>query len=119
MRVQKFKTRDVQEIGGYLETLELIFSHYGDIPIDESALLSLHRDMLVKSAKDAHQRGHYKVGSNRVEARDNSGNVVGVIFDPTPPYLVKKEILELVDWYNWASQNNVKHPLILIANFIF
>src|SRR5438477_7310909 len=26
---------------------------------------------------------------------------------------------ELVDWYHWASNNKIKHPLILIANFIF
>lgn len=48
-----------------------------------------------------------------------SGNIVGIIFEPTPPYLVAKEMHELVDWYNWALENRVKHPLIIMANFIF
>lgn len=44
---------------------------------------------------------------------------MGIIFDPTPPHLVKKEIQELVEWYNWACDTREKHPLILLANFIF
>ena len=75
--------------------------------------------MLVHSEKDERHRGNYKFGSNRVEAKDASGNIVGIIFDPTPPYLVKKEMQELLDWYQWASEVKIKHPLILIANFIF
>lgn len=119
LRVKKFKSRDEQEIVGYLQTLELVFEHYNDIPINESSILKLHHDMLVHSDKDMRHKGNYKFGSNRVEAKDHSGNIVGVIFDPTPPHLVKKEIQELIDWYNWAVINKIKHPLILIANFIF
>lgn len=119
LRVQKFKTRDEQEIGGYLECLELIFSNYNDIPISESSILKLHNDMLIHSEKDMRHKGGYKFGSNRVEAKDNEGNIVGIIFDPTPPYLVKKEMQELIDWYNAAIATKAKHPLILIANFVF
>jgi len=119
LRIKQFKTRDEQEIAGYLECLERIFNFYADINITESTILQLHYDMLLHSEKDAHHKGEYKFGSNRVEAKDHKGQVVGVIFDPTPPYLVKKEIQELVDWYTWANQTRAKHPLILIANFIF
>lgn len=119
LRVKKFKTRDEQEIAGYLECLELVFSRYSEIPVTESSILKLHCDMLNYSEKDFYHRGGYKVGSNRVEAKDHAGNLVGVIFDPTPPYLVKKEMQELVDWYRWAVDAKVKHPLILIGNFIF
>ena len=75
--------------------------------------------MLDHSDKDISHKGHYKIGSNRVEAKDEEGKIIGIIFDPTPPYLVKKEMHELIDWYNWASTHKIKHPLILIANFIF
>jgi len=119
LHIKKFKTRDEQEIAGYLECLELIFANYNSIPITESTILKLHHDVLIYSHKDERHRGNYKLGSNRVEAKDSQGNVVGVIFDPTPPYLVKKEIQELVDWYNWATETKAKHPLLLIANFIF
>lgn len=119
LRIQKFKTRDEQEIAGYLQCLELIFNNYQHMPISESSILQLHHDMLAHSDKDMRHKGEYKFGSNRVEAKDYQGNVAGVIFDPTPPYLVKKEMQELIDWYNWAVTTQTKHPLILLANFIF
>lgn len=119
LRIKKFKTRDEQEIAGYIKCLELVFNHYNNIPISESSILQLHNDMLVHSDKDQRHKGKYKFGTNRVEVRDHSGNVVGIIFDPTPPHLVKKEMQELIDWYNWAIGTKSKHPLILIANFLF
>ena len=119
LRIKKLKTRDEQEIAGYIETLEFIFANYTDISITESFILKLHSDMLNYSNKDQGHKGHYKIGSNRVEAKDDSGNLVGIIFEPTPPFLVRKEMQELIDWYNWALSEKIKHPLILIANFIF
>jgi Fic family protein len=119
LRIKKFKTRDEQEIAGYIECLELVFANYAAIPLQESTILQLHSDMLKHSSKDFRHKGNYKFGSNRVEAKDYSGNVVGIIFDPTPPHLVKKEMLELIAWYHWAINTKAKHPLILIANFIF
>ena len=119
LRIKKFKTRDEQEIAGYLKCLGLVFEHYETIAISESVILKLHQDMLAHSEKDNHHRGQYKLGANRVEAKDPSGQVVGVIFDPTPPHLVQKEMQELIDWYQWAITTQAKHPLIVIANFIF
>lgn len=119
LRIKKFRTRDEQEVAGYLEVLELILDNYNEIHISESTILQLHASMLAHSDKDARQRGHYKFGSNRVEAKDSNGMVVGIIFDPTPPFLVSKEMRELIEWYHWALENKIKHPLIIIANFIF
>ncbi len=119
LRIRKFKTRDEQEIAGYLEVLELVFDSYADIPLKESTILQLHRDMLKYSEKDERHRGQYKFGPNRVEAKDRKGNVVGIIFDPTPPHLTPKEMQELVAWHTEAKTRNFKHPLLLIANFVF
>lgn len=119
MRVKSFKTRDEQEVVGYIEMLERIFDNYEDIPISENHILQLHRDMLSYSEKDEGHKGQYKFGPNRVEAKDQSGDIVGVIFEPTPPHLTAKEVRDLVDWYQWAQQEKFKHPLILMANFIF
>ncbi len=119
LRIRKFRTRDEQEVAGYLEMLELILGSYVDMKLSEALILQLHRDMLKHSGKDERQRGNYKFGPNRVEAKDQSGNVVGVIFDPTPPHLTPKEMRELVEWLSWAEANAFKHPLIRIGNFIF
>lgn len=119
LHIRKFKTRDEQEVAGYLEMLERVLESYSDMPFSEALILQLHRDMLQYSGKDERQRGVYKFGPNRVEAKDAEGKVVGVIFDPTPPHLTPKEIQELVAWYQWAEKENFKHPLIRIGNFIF
>lgn len=119
LRIRKFRTRDEQEVAGYLEMLELILGSYADMVLTESLILQLHRDMLKFSDKDERQRGAYKFGPNRVEAKDQSGNVVGVIFDPTPPHLAAKETQDLVTWYGWASGEKFKHPLLRIGNFAF
>lgn len=118
-RIKKFKTRDEQEVAGYLKCLEAVFENYDDIKITESWILSLHDQMLQHSEKDSRHKGQYKFGSNRVEAKDKKGNLVGVIFNPTAPHLVKKEMQELVEWFSAAVKEKKKHPLILIANFIF
>jgi Fic family protein len=119
LRIRKFKTRDEQEVAGYLEMLELILDSHSDMRLTETLILQLHRDMLKYSDKDQRQRGAYKFGPNRVEAKDPSGNIVGVIFDPTPPHLTPKEMSELVAWFQWADKESFKHPLIRIGNFIF
>lgn len=119
IRIQKLKTRDEQEVGGYLESMEFVFSNFTDLPITESMILHLHQQMLKHSSKDERHRGQYKFGSNKVQAMDQSGNVLGVIFDPTPPHLVSKEMQELIEWYQWAQEDGKKHPLVLLANFVF
>jgi len=85
LRVKKLKTLDEQEIAGYLQCLELVFRNYLDISISKSSILKLHHDILIYNEKDESHKVIYKVGSNRVEAKDHTGKVVGVIFDPTPP----------------------------------
>jgi Fic family protein len=119
LRIQKLRTRDQQQVGGYLESMEFVFSHFTELRITESMILHLHGQMLRHSEKDERHRGGYKFGSNRVEAKDPEGKVLGIIFDPTPPHLVAKEMQDIVSWYQWAGEENRKHPLILIANFIF
>jgi Fic family protein len=119
LRIKKFRTRDQQEVAGYLEVLESVFQNHREMSVGESLIFQLHRDMLRHSEKDERHAGNYKFGPNRVEAKDAKGLVVGIIFDPTPPHLVPKEMQELVEWYGWASEEKFRHPLILAANFLF
>lgn len=119
LRIRKLHTRDEQEVAGYLEMLERVLESHRDMPLSEALVLQLHRDMLRHSDKDERQRGAYKFGPNRVEAKDTDGHVVGVIFDPTPPHLTPKEMHDLIAWYRWAQAESFKHPLIRIGNFIF
>jgi len=118
LRIQKFKTRDEQEVAGYLETLSLVFETWKGIKFNENVIKQLHSLVLKYSAKDSRHKGNYKFQNNKVQATDHQGNVVQVIFEPTPPYLVPKEMQELMDWLHQELKGR-QHPLLLIANFLF
>jgi Fic family protein len=110
MHIRRLKSKDEQEVAGYLNVLKEVFEHYSFMPIRESTILQLHRGMLKHSDKDQGHLGQYKTGSNRVEAKDPRGNVVGIVIDPTPPYLTPLEMRDLCDWYQWAVSEKVRHP---------
>lgn len=119
IKIQSLKTRDEQEVAGYAELLSNIFDSYKSLKVKESTIKHFHNEVLKYSDKDKRHKGNYKFGSNRVEAKDQNGNVIEVLFDPTPPYLVHKEISELVDFTNEQVEKREVHALLLTANFIF
>ena len=119
LKIQKLRTRDQQEVASYAELLTNIFNSYQSINLSEATIKHFHAELLKYSEKDTRHRGHYKFGSNRVEARNSKGEIVGVLFDPTPPHLVQKEMQELIQWTIDQLEKNEIHPLILIGAFIF
>ena len=118
-RIRRLKTRDEQEVRGYLEVLQMVFDRWADIPFSESVISTLHDRLLRYSEKDIRHKGTYKFGSNRVEARTRDGAPAGMVFDPTPPHLVAREMRELIDWTSMAFENADFPRLMVIANFIF
>jgi Fic family protein len=119
IKIQNFKTRDEQEVAGYLELLKIVFESWDKLIFGQSLIKSFHSQLLKYSIKDDRHRGNYKFGSNRIEARDNNGELIGILFDPTPPYLVEKEINELVEYTQLELKKEDFQPLLIIANFVF
>ena len=119
LRIKKFKTRDEQEVAGYLEVLKIVFENWAELKFGESLIKQLHSLLLKYSDKDERHKGSYKFQPNRVEARDQGGKLVKVIFNPTEPYLVPKEMQELADWVITEFEKDELHPLLIIANFLF
>ena len=76
LSMQKLKDRDAQEVRGYYEVLETVFDSYADIPLAESIILHLHSQLLKYSEKDERHKGHYKNLENKVEMKDQNGNVL-------------------------------------------
>ena len=118
LAVQKFADRDSQEVQGYLETLEKVFDGYKNLPLRESTIVSLHKELLKYSGKDDLHRGEYKHKENIVGVLDDKGNVAKILFETTPAYLTQKEMTELVEWTEDAILKERFHPLLIIANFI-
>lgn len=118
LSMQKFADRDKQEVQGYYELLENIFSSYNKIPFSESSIRHLHKELLKYVEKDKLHRGEYKKTENRVEMVNEAGESAGVLFDTTPAWLTPKEMLELVEWTKEVIALKQIHPLIIIANFL-
>ncbi|MBF0371745.1 MAG: Fic family protein [Magnetococcales bacterium] len=117
--IRRLVTRDEQEVAGYLELIQEVFTAWEGIRFSENTIKHFHQILLAYSDKDDRHKGVYKFGSNRVEALDEDGKVIGIVFDPTPPHLVPKEMQELVEWTDTALIDKRFHPLLTIANFIF
>jgi Fic family protein len=118
LKVKKFNTRDEQEVVGYKELLENVFDSFNNIKFSENTIKHFHKELLKYSDKDQKHSGKYKFGDNSVVATDRDGKIVGIIFEPTKPYLTSKEMQELLTWTNEALREKIFHPLLIIASFI-
>lgn len=115
--IQKFPDRDKQEVQGYYELLSNVFENWQSIPLSESTIKFFHRELLKYTEKDALHRGEYKRVENKV-AMVSPGGDTRIIFDTTAPYLVPKEMQELVEWTQEAFLKKQLHPILVIGNFI-
>ena len=118
LAVSKFADRDSQEVQGYLETLQNVFDSFQNLPLRESVITSLHKELLKYSNKDDTHRGDYKKKENTVGVLGPDDKVAKIMFETTPAYLTAKEMQELVDWTSEALEKNRFHQLLIIANFI-
>ena len=116
LSMKSFATRDEQEVAGYAEVMELVFSSFEHIPFTENHVQQLHRDLLVYSDKDAWHRGAYKTTPNNVSAFDADGREIGVVFATATPFDAPRLMVELVAWYR-ARDDAELHPLLAIAIF--
>ncbi|HMV61323.1 MAG TPA: Fic family protein [Agitococcus sp.] len=117
LEIKSFETRDEQEVAGYAEVMEVIFSSWEHIPITENYIKQLHGMLLTHSDKDHWHRGNYKTTSNSVAAFDESGQQVAVVFETTSPFDTPRFMAELVAWYRGVREQNTIHPLLAIAIF--
>src|SRR5579859_5275524 len=118
IRIGSFTTRDEQEVAGYAEVMETIFGAYDAIPLTENHIRHLHRDLLVHSTKDERHRGSYKALPNHVEAFDENGKSLGVVFETATPFDTPRRMAELVEWVAGKEKDRSLHPLLVVAVFV-
>lgn len=118
LQIKSFTTRDEQEVAGYAEVMDLIFSSWQDITFSENDIRQLHRDLLVHSEKDEWHRGNYKRTSNSVAAFDEDGTQLGVVFETATPFDTPLLMTELIDWVRDALALGRWHPLLVIGVFV-
>jgi Fic family protein len=118
VKTYSFKSRDEQEVAGYAELMEMIFTSLKEIPFDENHIKQMHSTLLKYSTKDDRHRGEYKKFVNSVEAFGPDGKSKGVIFHTATPFETPALMSELVEWTNTQITRKELHPLLVIAIFV-
>jgi Fic family protein len=116
--LRSFASRDEQEVAGYAEVMEAVLAHWQAITLTENHIKQLHRDLLAHTAKDARHRGEYKTLPNHVDAFDENGSSLGVVFATATPFDTPRRMAELIAWVQAQTHDKAFHPLLVIAVFV-
>lgn len=109
------RNRDEDEIIGYRDVLHTIHENNEYIPIRDSYILQLHRDLLKRSGRS--YGGNFKSVQNYINETKSDGTVV-TRFTPVAPYDTPTAIANLCHAYEQAIANENVDALILIPAFI-
>ncbi len=118
LETRSFSTRDEQEVAGYADVMNMVFSHADEISLTENHIRQLHRDLLKHAHKDERHRGDYKTLANHVEAFGPDGEHLGVVFQTASPLDTPRLMRELIEWTNESFKLERHHPLLVIAVFV-
>jgi Fic family protein len=118
LEIKEFASRDEEEVAGYAETMETVFTHFKEIALTENHIKQLHRDLLQYSSKDERHRGAYKTHTNHVEAFGPDGESLGIVFETATPFDTPRLMTELVEWTQANLENGDLHKLIVVAVFV-
>ncbi len=118
LQIHSFRSRDEQEVAGYAELMDMIFSSWKEIKLTENHIKQFHGILLRHSDKDERHRGNYKILPNHVEAFDENGKSLGVIFHTASPFDTPRMMETLVAWTSQALDAGTYHPLLVIAAFV-
>ncbi len=109
------RTRNEREIAGYRDVLNTIHDSYAHIPIRDTFILQLHRDLY--KFENSSNGGKFKVADNVIEEEDAEGNKF-VRFKPIAAWETPEAIANLCTAYNEAINRSDADPLLLIPMFI-
>ena len=109
------KTRNEREIAGYRDVLNTIHENFQHIPIRDTFILQLHRDLY--KFENTSNGGRFKTTDNIIEEEDERGNKF-VRFRPLPAWETPDAIINLCTAYNEAINKGEADSLLLIPMFI-
>ena len=118
LQTTSFRTRDQQEVSGYADAMELVFEAWPYMSLTENHIQQLHGVTLKYSSKDERHRGRYKTVPNHVEAFNEHGQSLGVVFKTATPFDTPRVMQDLVQWTNVTLQAGEHHVLLVIACFV-
>ncbi len=113
--IRQCQRQNEREIAGYRDVLNTIHENFPHIPIRDTFILQLHRDLY--KFENASNGGQFKTADNIIEEEDASGNKF-VRFRPLPAWETPEAIINLCTAYNEAINRNEADSLLIIPMFI-
>ncbi len=115
---RSFTTRDEQEVAGYADVMQTLFDSWEMIPITENYIKQLHSMLLQYSHKDERHRGNYKIMDNHIEAFNQDGESLGILFTTASPFETPILMDELIYWTRNTLSEKQLHPLLVAGIFV-
>lgn len=109
------QTRNEREIAGYRDVLNTIHESYEHIPVRDTFILQLHRDLY--KFEIASNGGRFKAVDNVIEEEDALGNKF-VRFQPLAAWETPEAVVSLCAAYNEMINRSDADPLLIIPMFI-
>jgi len=108
-KLSKDKERSLQEVIGYRAVLQFIYTDYASlVPLTESDLKGLHRELMKPYKKATYFMGNYKRNTNNViETNLYTGNRTTVFESASPGPITETAMYELVKWASLAFQKSI------------
>ena len=109
------QTRNEREIAGYRDVLNTIHESYEHIPVRDTFILQLHRDLY--KFEISSNGGRFKAVDNVIEEEDALGNKF-VRFQPLAAWETPEAVVSLCAAYNEMINRSDADPLLIIPMFI-
>lgn len=109
------RNRGEKEIAGYRDVLNTIHENYEHIPVKDTFILQMHRDLY--KYENTVIGGVFKNVDNFIEEQDSLGNKF-VRFKPVPAWETAESVERLCNAFNEALKQSEIDALILIPMFI-
>ena len=116
--IYKMLTQQQQEIISFVEVSNEYLSNYSKVELSQKYLKQLYKDLFKNENLDTPLYSEYKKKPNRVVAYSPNGTHKDIL-NTTEPYLVEKEIHEILTWTMRQMNSNLMHPLIIIGLFTY
>jgi Fic family protein len=110
----RFRNRSEKEFAGYADALDGLMREARLEPLTVPRLLEFHRKVL---AHTDGRGGYLKREDNRIANREPDGST-RIIFEPPPFTETEGLVTGLCSSYEYAQENKLAHPLVLLAAFV-
>lgn len=98
--ISSFRSRDEEEVAGYADAMNLVFDSFQEILVTENHIKQLHRILLQYTSKDVRHRDEYKKLPNHLEAFNQNGKSIGIIFETVSPFETPTKMENVIEWTN-------------------